>query len=290
MVSDLPLHFTTPHHPIVITIQVFFTWDLRLSLVIYAAWLKKAAIRYANNMDHRRLQELLLKEQMERRDSDRVNQDRLQRMEALLMQQFGFKPSIPPPPPSPPPPPPPSPALDPSGDRDDFRRGVYVLSYDFYDGRVAQGPLKGARVIFKATVLNIGYHCNNCVLFDDQLFDPVVVYLKMEFEKVVGVLVMSMLCMAAVGVKAAPADQVLGALIGNGIGNGLGGVGSLGNGLPVGNGVLGGANNGVGSGNPLGSAGSVAGQGANGLPIGNTNPAGGALGGTGLPVHLRKLL
>ncbi|KAK9145306.1 hypothetical protein Sjap_005209 [Stephania japonica] len=96
--------------------------------------------------------------------------------------------------------------------------------------------------------------------------------------------------MAAVGVKAAPADQVLGALTGNGIGNGLGGVGSLGNGLPVDNGVLGGANNGVGSGNPLGSAGSVAGQGANGPPIGNTNPAGGALGGTGLPVHLRKLL
>ncbi|KAK9085619.1 hypothetical protein Sjap_026030 [Stephania japonica] len=71
--------------------------------------------------DHRRLQELLLKEQMERRDSDRVNQDRLQHMEALLMQQFGFRPSIPPPPPPPPP------ASDHSGDRDDLWRGVYVV-------------------------------------------------------------------------------------------------------------------------------------------------------------------
>ncbi|KAK9103336.1 hypothetical protein Sjap_020590 [Stephania japonica] len=30
--------------------KVFFTWDLRLSFAVYAAWLKKAAIRYANNM------------------------------------------------------------------------------------------------------------------------------------------------------------------------------------------------------------------------------------------------
>ncbi|KAK9131020.1 hypothetical protein Sjap_011507 [Stephania japonica] len=47
------------------------------------------------------------------------------------------------------------------------------LSYDLYEGRVAQGPLKGARVMFKATILNIGYKqrcvvgCNVCVLLDD---------------------------------------------------------------------------------------------------------------------------
>ncbi|KAK9145308.1 hypothetical protein Sjap_005211 [Stephania japonica] len=172
--------------------------------------------------------------------------------------------------------------------------GVRVCVFGLRLGIVCHQPppRSGERILLyikPRTLAPCILHQSCVVSVAKQLFDPVVVYLKMEFEKVVGVLVMSMLCMAAVGVKAAPADQVLGALTGNGIGNGLGGVGSVGNGLPVVNGVLGGAN-GVGSGNPLGSAGSVAGQGANGVPIGNTNPVGGALGGTGLPVHLRKLL
>ncbi|KAK9083704.1 hypothetical protein Scep_030175 [Stephania cephalantha] len=80
-------------------------------------------------MDHRKLQETLLKERMERQEQmqrdkmerqeeNREMQDRLARMEALLMQHLGIRPHVPPTPRTPP-----SPATELSGPQSDDQPG-----------------------------------------------------------------------------------------------------------------------------------------------------------------------